>query len=319
MRKVEYLNPQQVSREKPEANLDKWFVAYEDMWRLIKAGHTQTEIIDHISKEWPDGEVGTFLQWVRFYEGEDDKRYASDINSSFLKVAISMPGISLRNNSLQEMIADYKRKMFSRLKALRALVEEAVFKLPDDLVMDHNQVQKATQLIGELSNVIRNLSISRADSPAGAIARLKTIEDMMCKIGLVMSNKSNPLVKFAESSNKEDILDLLQSAHKNFVEKPSVRELALAFAKDSLGQFPDIGQALAKMIEAHNYVTPRIEEIMSNISVQLGTELQKKPRGRDREEPRETSREEVREPEAEPQDIQVKMPEGTEMPRTFNR
>lgn len=321
LNKKSYFNPQQVSRNLPEANLDKWFEAYEDMWRLIKAGHTQAEVISNLAHEWDDGEAGKFLQWVRFYEGEDDKRYAFDVHSGFLKVAAGTPGISMRNFDLQGMVKEYKKKMFSRLKALRSLIEEAVFKLPEDLVMDHNQASRAANLITELSSIVTNLQISRASTASVVTAQLKTIEDLMCRIGIVISHKTNPLYKIAGTTNKQEILNLLQSAHKSFVEKPNVRELALAFARDSLGQFPDIGQALAKMIEAHNYVTPRLEEIMSNISVQLGTEHQMKPSN---DSNHEESRKDVNVPihreENEHQDIQVKMPDGShDMPRISNR
>jgi len=212
--------------------------------------------------------------------------------------------------------------MFSRLKSLRALIESATLGgLPDGVSMDPSQEQAALGLIRQLSDLIRGIKIESSTTTQEVAASVSSIEDTFFKLANVMNRDSYVMIKNAET-DKREILRLLTDAHKNFVEKPSVRSLAMSFAKDELGQFPDIGQALSKMIDAHNYVTPRIEEVMSNISVQIGVEgnsnADVEPPVEREGVPPEVPETPADEPGIDSREIEVKMPEE-HLPRIDQR
>jgi len=321
MSKVAYRNSNDFNPQLKVPDLDTWYAAYEDMWEMIHAGYTQAQVIDEISKQWEDGEVGKFLQWVRFYEGEDDKRYSSaEILSGFIKVAFSRPGLEMRTEDVKKQVMTYKKKMFSRLQSLRKLIEDATIDaLPPGMSFDADQISNSLQLIRQLSDLIRQIKVED-NSPQAISAAVSTIEDSFYKLASILNRDSYAMIKSA-TSDKGEILQLLTDAHKNFVEKPSVRSLAMAFAKDSLGQFPDIGQALAKMIDAHNYVTPRIEEVMSSISVQLSVGDRDAPRPKE-DGPPEPKQEDAGvdvpdEAVSAPQEIEIQMPD--DVPRLRDR
>ena len=84
-------------------------------------------------------------------------------------------------------------------------------------------------------------------------------------------NKSIAMVKTAadEDDRQSKMFMIIREVQEELSKKRLVRNLARVLSMDRDGMFPEVPQALAKLIESYGYATTRIQDVMGRLGLQI--------------------------------------------------
>ena len=103
-------------------------------------------------------------------------------------------------------------------------------------------------------------------------ARIESTDNVKTIIDYIRAmNRAKTIVKTA--SEDEDratrMFNIIRDVQEELSKKKMVRSLARLFSMDRDGMFPEVPQALAKLIESYGYATTRVQDVMGRLGLQL--------------------------------------------------
>jgi len=154
-------------------------------------------------------------------------------------------------------------------------------------------------------DTVKTAALRAADTIGGERGRIfsdriSSTENVRTVIDCARAMASDPsLTKVAEEERPTKMFTIIRDVQDELSKKKLVRNLARVLSMDRDGMFPEVPQALAKLIEAYGYATTRIQDVMGRLGLQLS--MSQKPE-KDEEEEDKLSKaikvpDEVRKPE----------------------
>ena len=68
----------------PVYNLNRWMVAMKDIYIRTHLGASKSEAVDMITADWKPMEKTDFLNWMKYYESGDHKKYKKAQNAYYV-------------------------------------------------------------------------------------------------------------------------------------------------------------------------------------------------------------------------------------------
>lgn len=281
---------------KPEPiDVNKWIATAKSMYEDINLGIGKNSAFELHTKNWDREEKQKFSNWLKYYEERTTEKYNVK-NANLIKIAFDntslvfpsswenpanrqvQPGFMAQDGKTkkeqeQDRAKAFKSKMKSRLRALKVLIDKYNDALPN---------QNVDKIYDELS--VLEKSISKLNVYAALKDRVYRSAANMERFGF--KDGANFLKTAAEAvpngptdetnlppgpmkSNVEGVINRLEGISKVLKLRETVRDLAkVDIMLSELGMasfFPEITDALSKLIEGYSYSSNRIESVISKL------------------------------------------------------
>ncbi len=126
-------------------------------------------------------------------------------------------------------------------------------------------------------NMIKQAALKVADNQklsTEMISRIKEAKTVQTVVDLIYVMKKDKVKTAAEEGphNKErmmKIFNVVRDVNNEVARKKIVRNLARVLSMDTEGLFPEIPQALSKLIDAYSYSASRIQDVMNRLGLQI--------------------------------------------------
>lgn len=285
----------------PQYDVDKWVSVLKKIYASIRTQEMNREdAINRFTSDWDEAEKHDFKSWVRYFEegtpGKYNVRVAqlhkeADIpalpQSWYMGDREVRPSISTYRKTEKEKniesAKELKRKMRSRLRALKRLVE----KYCDTL--SHQNVDHVHDEMFALEKSINKLNVYASIEDcvirsANRMERMGFVEGAnFLKTALDEKNESNqevlqslppavpgsPDLPQQSKANVDTIINRLAGVSKKLKSRDTIRELAsIDILLNDIGlasYFPELTDAQAKLIEAYGYASNKIEAIIAKL------------------------------------------------------
>jgi len=102
--------------------------------------------------------------------------------------------------------------------------------------------------------------------------RISKARNARSVVDYIKAMSVNPEIIKQASQEKERaarVFEIVRSIQTSLSKKKVVRNLARVLAMDKDGIYPEISQALAKLIDSYNYATTRVQDVMGRLGLQL--------------------------------------------------
>lgn len=291
----------------PSFDIDRWITTLKSIYASINSEEKgRKEAIDHFTQDWDSDERRSFLNWMRYYEEGTTEKYNVK-TAKFIKEAFGTPVVPEAWANREDRASDkmylsthpkpeltkreqelerakgYKRKMKSRLRAFKTLLEKYNDILPkqklDDIYDELYRLEK---------NVIKlDVYASLQDCVVRSANRLEKFgfkegADFLHKVAaepaageevmqsLPPAGSKNPdLPTSPQLVNVQSVISRLEAISKSLKSRDMIRELAsIDILLNEMGMasyFPELTDAQAKMIESFGYSSNKIEGIIAKL------------------------------------------------------
>jgi hypothetical protein len=127
-------------------------------------------------------------------------------------------------------------------------------------------------------NIVKDAALKIAsglEGPRGLefSERVQSTKNTKTVVDLIRAMKSEySMVKFAGEDDDERFTRMfhtIRDVHQELSKKRLVRNLARVLSSDKDGMYPEIPQALSKLIDAYTYATTRVQDVMGRLGLQL--------------------------------------------------
>lgn len=302
--KKAYPNTGGKTNKEPEADLGKWIDTLKDIYAALhKKKMNRTEALDYFTADWDPDERQKFSNWMRYYEsGTTEKYNVKNASTNLVKDAFGIPqswmnqedragdGLNMTTvkppqkteRELKQEEADaFRRKIKSRLRALRRLVDRYNDALPhQDLDSVYNEMNALDRSVSRLNVrasmedvLVRSANrIRRMGFEEGAEFLYKIAQDEPIppeSLPAPMSSEPNLQPGSKPQVHINMIISRLEGVSKSLKSRDTIRELAsIDILLNDMGiasHFPELTDAQAKLIEAFGYASNKVEAVIAKL------------------------------------------------------
>jgi len=114
-----------------------------------------------------------------------------------------------------------------------------------------------------------SLSGARGDVFKGRIDKAENAKTVVDYIRAMSEDDAIVKVAADEDERSARMFNIIREVQEELSKKKLVRNLARVLSMDRDGMFPEVPQALAKLIESYGYATTRIQDVMGRLGLQL--------------------------------------------------
>jgi len=289
-----------------EQDLGKWVNTLKKIYASIHGKKmNRDEALHHFTADWDNDERQKFSNWMRYYEsGTTEKYNVKNASTTLIKDAFGagipqswMSHVDRAGDGLdmttvkqpqktdrelkQEEAEAFKRKIKSRLRALRRLVDKYNDALPhqnlDDVYNEMNVLDRSVSRLNVRATMedvlIRSANrIKRMGFAEGADFLYKIAqepEEVVQNLPAPMTPEPNLQPGSKPQVHINMIITRLEGVGKSLKSRDTIRELAsIDILLNEMGiasHFPELTDAQAKLIEAFGYASNKIESIIAKL------------------------------------------------------
>lgn len=284
----------------PSYNLDKWIEALKNVYTTIKTGNIdKATAMNAIIADWEPNEQYNFLQWVKFYEDQNNMKYNIKTANMLMPSAwmtpeqrvsdsTQMTSFQAKKQDDKEKSVNKRRQMRSRISSIRKLLGE----YSDLNPVSHEHVTEILDMLSKLearvmslqseamvkSCIVKTAKIIESRGFVKDAAELYKIADEPVAIPTSTTTETGEQSRpSSNSSGTEAIIQKLEEISKFLKNRQIVRELASTdLSLDSLGiasYFPEIGDSQSKLIESFGYASNKVESVIAKLRGTGGSEI----------------------------------------------
>jgi hypothetical protein len=274
-----------------DIDVNKWIEVAKNIYAQVNDGQPKEATVKANTQGWDRDEVAKFNAWLRYYEQRTPEKYnvkTAHPIPNIIKVAfgeyITLPaewaartptapfqaandGKTQKEREIERAKA-FKSKMKSRMRALRMLLDKYNDLLPhQNLDKIYEEMLSLEKSVGKL-NAYGALE-DRVMRSAGQLQKFGFNEGSLLLKEAVGSEDETNLPPGILKANVEGVITKLEGICKELKMRSLIREMSKAdimLAELGLGSyFPEVTEALARMIEGFGYAGNRIEDVVSKL------------------------------------------------------
>lgn len=299
---ISYINMDQWIDRPPQFDVSgKWIDTLTGIYNDMVHKHMDRRAaIDMHIGDWDDKEVEAFNHWMKYYEGDEHKKYNLKVGDleGMKKMADDLsriPDIQSIQDARQEderlsqetidREKDIHRQFKRWRKALEGRLCSAIFKvLPElQLLIDSDRYNHINDALMDLLKFVNKLRLSKDE---GMEAILSRVEDRLVRVSNIcntygftsLSENINTIVKESCSTTNftkwgaaglESVVQDIEKIEEILKSRQIIRQIMrIDVQLAELGMasyFPELGDAIAKLFESFSYSSNKISEVVSRL------------------------------------------------------